>query len=160
MQPGDRLVCAFVEPKELGTQFKQWFLHITIVPWFRVDANSQELAVELSRAYVGSHGFEVLVGEEAQFGYKNRKTVNLVSAPELPRLEGQTRRLLHSYKAWVVDEADNTRRRHYKPHVTHNRGKMLKSGDTFRCNQLYIVEQKGDYKEVVGIVELDHEAAA
>lgn len=152
MQAGDRLICAFVKPIKLNKKFKNWFLHITIVPWFRVKVDSDNLAKMLKQSYVGSRPFEVFVGEEAQFGYKKRKTVNLVEAPELLRLEGQTRRLLHSHKAWVVDEADKTR--NFRPHVTSLEVGRLHKNDRFKVEKLNIVEQKGDYKEVVAEIEL------
>lgn len=154
MRPGDRLVCAFVEPQAIGAQFKDWPLHITIVPWFRVDLPSAMLGDELAASYVGSKAFEVSVLAEAQFGYKKRKTVNLVTAPDLFKLEGQTRRLLHAHKAWVVDEADNTRRG-FRPHVTHlGDGRLkLREGDKFLCGKLYIVEQKGDIKEIAAVID-------
>ena len=77
MQPGDRLICAFVEPQAPGTQFKDWFLHITIVPWFRLDMPSSQLAEALKKNYIGSQPFEVKVENETHFGYKKRKLVNL-----------------------------------------------------------------------------------
>jgi len=48
---------------------------------------------------------------------KKHKTVHLVAATELKKLEGQTRRLLHSHKTWIVDEADKTRNG-FRPHIT------------------------------------------
>jgi 2'-5' RNA ligase len=154
MNPGDRLICAFVEPQAVGAQFKDWFLHITIVPWFRLDMPSSRLAEVLKEGYVGSRPFEVEVGNETHFGYKNRKLVNLVSAPELMKLEGQTRRLLHAHKAWVVDEADKTRRRPYLPHVTALVAGRVQEGAHFRVDKLFIIEQKGPCKEVVGEMPL------
>lgn len=151
MQSGDRLVCAFVEDLPVGAQFTDWLLHITVVPWLRVKLPSERLARELHEHYVSSQPFTVKVQAETMFGYKKRKSVNLVAAPELMKLEGQTRRLLHAHSAWVVDEADHTRHG-YRPHVTHQKTGRLHEGGFFRCDQLYIVEQKGDYKEVAAIV--------
>jgi 2'-5' RNA ligase len=147
MRPGDRLICALVKSQAVGFRFREWPLHITIVPWFRLDLTSAELAENYSRSLVGSHPFEVRVGESTQFGYKKRKQVNLVQAPELIRLEGQTRRFLHSHKAWVVDEADKTRR-HFRPHITVQSGERSLEGDSLLCERLYVVVQHGDYKKI------------
>jgi 2'-5' RNA ligase len=115
--------------------------------------SSDELASQLKRAYVGSTEFQVHVHGEAQFGYKKRKTVNVVEASELMKLEGQTRRTLHAHKAWVVDEADKTRGK-FRPHVTAQSTMRVHEGDTFGCDKLYIVEQKGDYKQISSEVSL------
>jgi len=123
------------------------------VPWFRVDLPAVELASGLKEALVGSHPFDVKVGEEAWFGYRRHKQVSLVEAEPLMRLEGQTRRFLHVHKAWVVDEADKTRRK-FRPHVTVQQDDRLQRGDVFRCDRLYVVEQHGEYKEVERIINL------
>src|SRR6185312_1536971 len=127
-----------------------WFLHITIVPWFRLDMPSSQLAEALKKNYIGSQPFEVKVENETHFGYKKRKLVNLLSATELMKLEGQTRRLLHAHKAWVVDEADKTRRRSYLPHITALTAGKVQEGSHFGVDKLCIIEQKGAYKEIMG----------
>ncbi len=147
MRPGDRIICALVDNQAVGSQFKEWPLHITIVPWFRLTIASSELAALLKKSYIGSKQFTALVTDEAQFGYKKTKTVNLVEAPELKRLEGQTRRLLHTHRAWVVDEADKTRGR-FRPHITVLKAGRMHQGDHFICDRLYIVSQHGDYKMI------------
>lgn len=149
--PGDRLVCAFVDNQPKGTQFKDWPPHVTIVPWFRLDTSSARLADQLQNAYVGSGAFHIAVLEEIQLGYKKHKLANLLAAPELMKLEGQTRRLLHARKAWVVDEADKTRRG-FRPHVTVLNTGRVHQGDSFSCDRLYIVSQHGDYKRVDSVI--------
>jgi 2'-5' RNA ligase len=139
-------MCAFVKKQSVGATFKDWPLHLSIVPWFRLKISSLELANELHEHYVGSQPFQVNVLQEAQFGYKKKKTVNIVDTPELRRLEGQTRRLLHTHKAWIVDEADKTRNFH--PHVTTQKTKRAHEGDSFKCDCLYIVSQHGDFKQI------------
>ncbi len=153
MLPGDRLICSFVATQSVGLTFKDWLPHITIVPWFRLDTSSANLARLLKKGYVGTHSFEVTVKEEAQFGYRNHKTVNLLVADELFRLEGQTRRVLHAQRAWVVDEADKTRRG-FQPHVTVLPRGRVQQGDNFRCDKVYIVSQHGDYKQIDCVVVL------
>jgi 2'-5' RNA ligase len=153
MRPGDRLVCSFVNNQERLSTFKDWPLHITIVPWFRIELDSSTFASTLSRCYIGSEPFTILVQEEATFGYKKHKTVNLVSAPRLFRLEGQTRRFLHTHHAWIVDEADHTRR-FFRPHVTVQQSARTRSGDQFQCDRLYVISQQGQYKQIDEIMYL------
>lgn len=153
MLPGDRLLCAFVEKQAVGFMFKDWPLHITIVPWFRLDITSPQLAKQLKENYIGGTAFKVTTLDEAQFGYRKTKIVNLVAAPELMKLEGQTRRLLHAHKAWVVDEADKTRRG-FRPHVTALSAGRAYEGDSFSCDRLYIVSQHGDFKQIDSVIML------
>lgn len=153
MKPGDRVICAFIKRQSAGSIFKDWPLHITIVPWFRLDIPSVQLAEQLKERYTGNGAFKVAVLDAVRFGYKKTKLVNLVTAPELMKLEGQTRRLLHAHKAWVVDEADKTRRG-FRPHVTTLSTGRVRSGDTFKCDRLYIVSQHGDFKQIDSVVML------
>jgi 2'-5' RNA ligase len=147
MQPGDRLICVFIAPLPVGARFLNWPLHITIVPWFRLDMPSLELAAYLHGYYIGTGPFTFDVVGEALFGYKKRKSVSLVDAPSLYRLEGQTRRALHARQAWIVDEADKTRR-HFRPHVTAQASGHAHVGDVFLCNRVSIVRQLGGSKLV------------
>ena len=153
MLPEDRLICAFVNKQLEDAVFKDWPPHITIVPWFRLNISSSQLTKELGAHYIGSKTFKVIVHGEAQLGYKKQKLVNLVAAPELMKLEGQTRRLLHAHKAWVVDEADKTRNG-FRPHVTAlNTGRVHK-GESFNCDRLYIVSQHGGFKQIDSVIML------
>jgi 2'-5' RNA ligase len=153
MLPGDRLICAFVKTQSVNAVFKEWPLHITIVPWFRLAKPSSKLAEELQEHYVGSRGFRVTVLNQAQFGYKKRKTVHLVAATELMKLESQTRRLLQSHKAWIVDEADKTRNG-FRPHVTVLNTGNLREGSSFQCDRIYIVSQHGSFKQIDSVIRL------
>lgn len=153
MLPGDRSIAAFVKEQSTGAIFTDWPLHITIVPWFRLDISSPQLAARLQKHYIGSNAFKVTVLDEVKLGYKKTKGVNLVAAPELIKLEGQTRRLLHAYQAWVVDEADKTRRG-FHPHVTAQSADRVHEGDSFTCDRLYIVSQHGDFKQIDSVVML------
>jgi 2'-5' RNA ligase len=153
MLPGDRVICAFVTQQSVGSIFTDWPLHITIVPWFRLDSTSAQLAEQLKKHYISSNAFTVTVLDEVRFGYKRTKLVNLVGAPELMKLEGQTRRLLHAHKAWIVDEADKTRRG-FRPHVTALSTGRVHSGENFMCDRLYIVSQHGNFKRIDSVITL------
>ena len=153
MKPGDRLVCAFVEPIAKAATFTDWPLHVTIVPWFRLDQSSSNLALLLLQNFTDHAAFTVYVRGENQFGYKKQKTVNLVSASQLLVIESQTRQVLHKQHAWIVDEADHTQRS-FRPHVTVQRSRRVQEGDQFHCNRLYIISQQGNSKSVDEVIPL------
>lgn len=154
MLPGDRLVCALVEPQTVGMQFKTWLLHVTIVPWFRVDSASGVVAEGLSRALRSVRPFEATAGEDALLGPHKDRTVSLVRQPTpFTQIEAKVRTYLHKKRAWLADE---TTKKHYefRPHVTVQGEGRLYDGNTFWCDRLYIVEQKDALKEVVAEVRL------
>lgn len=147
-------MCAFVEPQTVGTQFKTWLLHVTIVPWFRLDDGSAAIARGLEKALQTITPFEVIADGEALFGPKKNRPVRLLQASEpLAQTEAKVRTYLHKKRAFLLDE---TTRKHYsfRPHVTMQGDLLLPEGTVFHINQLYIVEQKGDYKEIVSEIRL------
>ena len=157
MRPGDRLVCAFIPPKSLGFNFKDWPLHITIVPWFRSEISTEELAHKLRLDLSKFDPIVVVMGESTNFGYNKNKEVNLVSLPsELMQLEKLVRKQIKSQKVWIADESTKIRRP-FTPHVTAQKNHRLKLGDKFMCDELYIIEQYGDYKLVSAVVGLDND---
>ncbi len=160
MLPGDRLICGFVEAQEVGTQFKAWLLHVTIVPWFRLDEPSGVIAEGLERATYGIEPFNITTGHEAQFGPRKNRPVRLLAPTErLDRIEAKARSYLHKKHAFLIDET--TKKPYsFRPHVTAQSGLLLPENALVHIGQLYIVEQKGDYKEIVSEVRLFDEAAA
>jgi 2'-5' RNA ligase len=153
MLPGDRLVCAFVEPLEAGSRFAVWPLHLTIVPWFRLALNSNDVLTGLQTTTRGVHPFMVVMAGDAHFGRRGRKLVSLVALPSpVTSAEQAVRTFLKSHGAWLVDETTE-QRQPYRPHVTVQGGKRLHRGDEFLCGRLCLVEQLGNAKTVVGIVE-------
>lgn len=154
MLPGDRLICAFVEPQTVGVQFRAWLLHVTVVPWFRLDDPSDLVASGLARALTVLRPFAAVMGDEAMFGPRKNRRVRLVTQPTpFTQVEAKVRAYLHKKRALLVDETTK-RPPEFRPHVTMQDGVSLKQGDAFQCNRLYIVEQKGQYKEVAGKVIL------
>jgi 2'-5' RNA ligase len=150
MQPGDRLICAFVDRLPAGSEFKQWPLHVTIVPWFRVGA--EELAAELKAALAGIRAFEARVGRETTMG--KDKMVNLIlPAEQFEDIEFSVRSTLKRHDAWLVDETTK-QKRSFKPHVTAQKDARVHEGDSFWCDRLYIIEQKGSHKEIVAEIPL------
>jgi 2'-5' RNA ligase len=149
MLPGDRLICAFVDPGYVGETFGDWFLHVTIVPWFRLDESSEVIAHGLSEALKAIGPFEAAGAGVASFRSRKKSLIRLLQLPTpFSGIEQKVRTYLHKKRAWLVDET--TKRRYdFRPHVTSQGSQELARGEVFRCDRLYIVEQKGDYKEVV-----------
>jgi 2'-5' RNA ligase len=148
MLPGDRLFCSFVEPRPVGDTFAAWPLHITVVPWFRTELPNSELCGRLSQRLQTISAFTVRVAGEDMFG-GGRRLVSLIAEPTpLHDIEREARDLLHQAGAWLVDETTKLRRP-YRPHVTAQVAGRLHESDSFDCDALYIVQQKGDHKEVV-----------
>ena len=152
MRPGDRLICAFVDHFDQGDRFKDWPLHVTVVPWFRTEFSSDKLADELCDRLCSHKSFQVVMSDETQLG--RGKTVNLVARPTpLMEIEEQVRVVVKRNDAWLIDETTK-RHREFRPHVTAQKDIRLYRGDTFICNAFYVIEQKGDHKEVVARVNL------
>ena len=154
MLPGDRLVCAFVEQQQVRAQFKTWLLHITLVPWFRLDLSTVQITQGLERALKKVETMKVVTADEAQFGPRKNRTVRLLqSSEQLERIEVKVRNYLHKKRAFLLDET--TKKPYsFRPHVTAQNGFLLPENVRFMIDRLYIVEQKGDYKEIVSEVLL------
>lgn len=157
MLPKDRLVCALVEDKPINAKFEDWPLHVTILPWFRSKQTSPNLISGLEKELSDIKPFESVVGASDKFGYRKDKLVNLIELPSIfLNVEKVVRQFIKKEASWLVDES--TRKRHeYRPHVTIQKTTHLSEGDKFNTNNLYLVEQKGRYKEIVGVVKLAHE---
>ncbi|HET6924878.1 MAG TPA: 2'-5' RNA ligase family protein [Candidatus Saccharimonadales bacterium] len=148
MLPGDRLVCAFMEPHAVGFRFERWLLHVTVVPWFRLDEASEVIASGLQKALHDIKPFEVALVERAMFGPRKNRPALLIGRPTpFDDIEPKVRGYLHKKRAWLVDETTK-RPRQFRPHVTLQKDSALAIGESFKVHTLYIVEQKDDYKEI------------
>jgi len=153
--PGDRLVCALVRPMMVGESFARWPLHVTIVPWFRLPDSSEMIASGLAQALATIQSFQVRADGEAMMGPRRQRHARLMQQPTpLSDIEQKVRTYLHKKRAWLVDETTK-RKYQYRPHVTDQGSGALQEGDTFWCDRLYIIEQKGDYKEIMSEVHFE-----
>ena len=152
MLPGDRLVCALLEPLKPGETFSRWPLHVTIVPWFRLDETSDNVARSLEKALIAMRPFEVRVIGEAMFGPRKNRPAKLLESPgPFETVETKVRNYLHKKRAWLVDETTRRPRR-FRSHVT------LQSGskddfDAVYCERLYLVVQQGSVKRVEAVIK-------
>lgn len=85
--------------------------------------------------------------------HHNRPATLLSSSTPFTSIEQRVRNYFHKKRAWLVDETTKIRRE-FRPHVTAQKTGRLREGDTFVCDRLYIVEQKGGFKEIVGEILL------
>jgi len=159
MLPGDRLICAFVSERKVGATFRLWPLHVTIVPWFRLNAANETIVYGLERALKPIMPFESVGDDKAWFGpHRNRLARLLVASSPFVDVEERVRKYLHKKHAWLADETTKGHRV-FRPHVTTQGSWGLRRGETFVCDRLYIVEQKGDYKEIISEICLGKETA-
>ncbi len=157
MQVGDRLICVFIDPPELGSRFTNWPLHITIIPWFRVGVLTIELTEDIQKKLRTYPSFNAIIAGDAHFGHQRKKLVSLIQLPSpLVAIESKLRQMLRSHNAWLVDETTKTAFA-YRPHVTTQGSKHLSRNDICSINTVLIVEQKGEYKEIISGVTLKHE---
>jgi 2'-5' RNA ligase len=159
MLPNDRLICVFMEPHDVGLQFSRWLLHVTIVPWFRLNETSEVIANGLEKSLYDIEPFEAKVVGQEMFGPRKNRPAMLIEVPTpFNNIEQKVRSYLHKKRAWLVDETTK-KPRSFRPHVTVQGDKTILIGETFRIDQLYIIEQKGDFKEIAGKVLLDTKPA-
>jgi 2'-5' RNA ligase len=146
--PGDKLACLLISPLESGIKFKDWPLHVTIVPWFRSRLDATTLSDEIKKGISNFSKFEFEIDDVAYFGKNQNKEVNLISSSlALNRLEQIVRQIIKANSAWIVDQT--ARLKHdFRPHVTVQRDQRLHKGDRIVCSRLYLIEQLGEIKQV------------
>jgi 2'-5' RNA ligase len=158
MLPGDRLICAFVQPVKVGTHFQSWLLHVTIVPWFRLPDSSEKLSQGLEKALSSIRPFTAIVGGEEKFGAKKNRPVNLLETSDFVQIQLKVREYLHKKRALIIDETTKIKRP-YRPHITHQMNARPNEGDKVWCDRIFVVEQRGDHKSVVAEMRLDEKTA-
>lgn len=143
-----------MKEQSVGTEFEKWFLHVTVVPWFRLEDSSESIATGLKQAPQAIRPFEAVGDGVATFRSRKNQPARLLEQPTpFELIEQKTRAYLHQKRAWLVDETTK-KRREFRPHVTSQEGAELAQGEKFIVESIYIVEQRGGRKEVVGEVKL------
>lgn len=155
MLKGDKLICLFVQDYSLGDKFTHWPLHITILPWFRNDLSTDRIIEEICKELQSYASFSLNISQEAYFGSKKDKLVNLIKPDKtLSSIEKTIRSYLKAKRSWIVDETTK-RKIQYSPHVTVQSSERLIAGDKIKINKIYLIEQKEENKEVVGIININ-----
>ncbi len=156
MLPGDRLIAMFTDNSAAGDRFSRWPLHITIVPWFRLPADPKQLSIGLRKALYDIKSFDAGLTGRALFGPHHNRPAHLVEPEAFAQIEAKVRRYLHQKRAWLVDETTKTRHP-FRPHITFQNGEKLTDDRQIHCSSLAIVEQRGNYKEVVALIRFDND---
>lgn len=128
-------------------------MHLTVVPWFRVELASGQLAGMLFVKLADVPDFFVKVEGRGGFGHRHKEAAQVNRPDELIGLEKVVRGTLKDQNAWMVDES--TRLKHeFSPHVTDQKTERLEAGDEFWVHGLYIISQQGEYKQIDAEVPL------
>ncbi|GAB3523007.1 2'-5' RNA ligase family protein [Arthrobacter monumenti] len=135
---------AFIDPVHRGMVFSRgaWPLHITLTH-FSSDLPPDRLAEILGQPARAALGAEILIGKDDMFGSRRTVPVSLVEHSDvLQRMHEDMVRALSE------NGADNTSPHfsgeNYRPHVTVTDGRRVNRGDTFRINQVGLVEMRPD----------------
>lgn len=151
MIPGDRLVCLFIGDKPKN-KFTHWPLHLTLVPWFRLNLQSPELVNLLHRKLINLKPMTLTYMGRSLLG--NKRNVTMIEAtPKLNQLEKIIRQTLKEAEAWLVDESTR-KKRNFLPHVTDQKNISFPTNEPIICQRVFLVEQFGRYKQVVGFFDL------
>lgn len=150
MQPGDVLVCVFVEDVGTGDTFEQWPLHVTLVPWFRLYTETRNFIETLTNELSAQNAFTDTVGEREVF---SKREANVLNKPTWQPLHEAVLSCVYNSGEPAAKQfryvADN-----YQPHVTVQARTALHAGDTIEVSTVTVVEQKGDYKQAIATLSL------
>ena len=125
---GSLIIVHLVEKRPEGTTFRrqraEWPLHITLVPWFRVDDNQRsQLLAALTDFGDAKQGFTVHVGEQESFGPHKDVPVNLIreQAP-IVQLHDELMAIVRQYGARFHGSASahSGIEQTYRAHITHH----------------------------------------
>lgn len=160
------MVVAFVKQNPLPSAFRDWPLHITLIPpWIEMESKdideAQRLLQRIAQAYLP---LEVTGVEEALFGASKNIPVTRVESEDLHSIHNKLLESFTSMQAsdqhfnhmWVGDD--------YNPHVTHQGENTLAVGETFTLDSLSLIErvkpeeQESVNKEVIFNASTEEEA--
>jgi hypothetical protein len=143
-----------VQPIAVGDTFPRWPLHVTVVPWFRLNDQTDHIVEGLTESLQPIVPFTATSEMQSMLGPRRNRPAMLLRKPTpFQVIEQRVRTYFHKKRAWLVDETTKVRQV-YRPHVTFQQDERLRPGETFQCDRLYVVEQFGDKKAVVGEIIL------
>lgn len=135
----EHLIVIPVKPYEIGVEFEEWPLHITIVPWFPCDDENKldTLLLEIASRH---KAFEVSPGEVTYFGEKKELPINLINDSD--NLYKLHRDVFYSLEqnGFPVHQK-NYLGPNYKPHVTSQGYKSVRAGEKIIVNRFSLVAQ-------------------
>jgi 2'-5' RNA ligase len=134
-KPKEYMFAYLLDAHHPGDTFTVWPLHITLLPWFKLDVPLDEFKTELQRILNTTKSVSVKVGSERQFG---RRSVNLIeSSAGLLALH----ELLLDYAKNNGEFTVNKQLvgEQFNPHITKNFGKNLATGKLVNVNRVYLI---------------------
>lgn len=143
---------------QVGSTFKHWALHVTMVPWFVVDdVEEADLFTSFRNEFTGSKGFEIEVGATEYFGPKQDIAVAVLEPyEELQVVHQRTLKWLFDnlHARWAVKQAYVGK--DFKPHITQRR-ETVAQGKVVHFDKLSLVRAKRQedwQREIAAEVEL------
>ncbi|HEX5448257.1 MAG TPA: 2'-5' RNA ligase family protein [Candidatus Saccharimonadales bacterium] len=135
----EHLVVAMLEPIEIGKEFIDWPLHITLAPWFPCD-DENKLDKILSEIAGRHSGFGVEVGGIEDFGGKNPVPVNVIV--ENDNLSKLHRDIINGLEAsgFSIHQKEYIGEG-YRPHVTHQKHARKSQGEQIKIESFGLAKQ-------------------
>lgn len=147
----------FLEEFPTGYSFKPGLLHITVIPWFVIDGEEQELVDSFHKFFAKAKSFDVRVGLRTQLGSKKDVYVNLVGAPQLTAIHQIALNWFEQTGArWAVKLPHVAKE--YKPHIRRRQVTRLASGKSLRIKSLALVRarrQEDNVREIAAKVKFN-----
>ncbi|HSX00552.1 MAG TPA: 2'-5' RNA ligase family protein [Patescibacteria group bacterium] len=157
------LIILEVSPLKIGSTYDMLPLHCTLVLWFWLKQEPEEVVEKLEASLKDSIAVVLKAGAEQVFAGKNKHgelvpvTVNDIElTPELRKLHEQVCAVLKSMD--VHYSAPQYVQDGFHPHVTHQKDGQLLPGEVRKSTKLYLVEaaapEYGNDRTVRASIEL------
>ena len=144
------MLAFFVDNVAVGTKFKKWPLHVSVIPWFKCN-NTQKFYTQLKSIWHETGQIDYEIKDIEYYGKKqNIKVSSLKHSQELYDLHNTLLKLAQDYdsKMDVKYCGEN-----YTPHITHKKDTNPPiKGETGIFNKIYVVmdlDSKQMIREVV-----------
>lgn len=138
------VAATFIDPVHRGMVFSRgaWPLHITLTH-FSSELPPDRLAEILGEPASAALGAEIRIGRDDMFGSRRTVPVSLVEhSGALQRLHEDMVQALSESGARIT--SPHFSGENYRPHVTVTNDRRVNRGDTFRMNQIGLVEMRPD----------------
>ncbi len=129
------MLAVLLERKEAGNEFGRWPLHVTLIPWFKLEKPVQELSASIQHLLDTFQQFSVKVGSQKQWG---RNTVFTINSPALHALHNGLLQLINQ-------EANITAPMRFvgedfQPHITQKAYATVQPGFSVTIKKIYLIE--------------------